>query len=62
MGNAARKLLDTFDALPPAERQEVALEILRRTADADHGSPTDEELVATAEAVFLGYDRDEQGK
>ena len=58
MGNA-RKLLDSFDALPPAEQQEVVLEILRRTADADHGFPEDTDLVETADAVFLGYDRDE---
>jgi hypothetical protein len=62
MGNAARKLLDTFDALPPGERQEVVLEILRRTADADHGFPEDHDLLGAADAVFLAYDRDEQGK
>lgn len=60
MSNAARKFLDTFDALPPAERQEVVLEILRRTAVAEHEFPEDRDLVESADAVFLAYDQDEQ--
>jgi len=33
MGTAAHNLLEEFDGLPDAEKQEVASEILRRTRD-----------------------------
>jgi len=38
MTETAKRLMDTFNALPEPERQEVAREILRRTALAEHGS------------------------
>ena len=52
MTDTARRLLDTFDALPEPERQEVAREILRRTALAEHGSLENAEVVAVADEVF----------
>lgn len=62
MSEAAKKLLHTFDSLPEAERRQVAFEILRRTALADHDLPTDAELVAAADEVFLDLDRGETEK
>jgi hypothetical protein len=56
----AKRLLDTFDALPEPERQEVAREILRRTALAVHGSPEEAELVALADEVFRELDHAEE--
>ena len=53
------KILDSFEALPEAERKEVALEILKRTASSQHGLPEEAELVAAADAVFLELDRQE---
>lgn len=57
MTEAARKLLDTFDALQEADRQEVLREILRQTATAPHEAPSNTELIAAANEVFLALDR-----
>lgn len=59
MTEAARKLLDTFDALQEADCQEVLYEILRRVALAPHQAPSDTELIAAADEVFLDLDRRE---
>ena len=56
MTETAKRLLDTFDALPEPERQEVAREILRRTALAEHGPLEDADLVALADKVFRELD------
>ena len=60
MTETAKRLLDTFNALPEPERQEVAREILRRTAVAEHGSLEDAELVAFADEVFRELDHAEE--
>lgn len=60
MTETAKKLLDTFDALAEPDRQEVAREILRRAALAEHGPPEDAELLALADEVFLELDRGER--
>jgi hypothetical protein len=57
---AAQKLLDAFEALPHSARQEVLDEMLRRAALEHHGLPTDDELVAAADAIFLRLDLDEE--
>ena len=59
MTETAKRLLDTFDSLPEQERQEVAREILRRTALAEHPSLEDEELLAVADEVFRALDNAE---
>ena len=55
----ARKLLTEFDALPPVEQQQVAAEILRRTAEA--GDLPDAALDELAAELFRGYDAEEAG-
>jgi len=62
MTETGKKLLDTFDSLPENERQEVALEILRRTAFAEHNVPSESELTAAADEVFLELDTRESQK
>lgn len=57
MTQQARELIAAFDALAPAEKQQVAVEILRRSA-------SDEELNAqmfddVAVELFLSYDAEE---
>ncbi|MDW8468439.1 MAG: hypothetical protein RML56_04925 [Burkholderiales bacterium] len=59
MGDAARHLLKSFDALSEAERREVLEELLRRAAELPYSFPSDDELVRVAEAVFQEYDRRE---
>ena len=60
MTETAKRLLDTFDMLPEPERQEVAREILRRTALAEHSSLEDAELLALADEVFRALDHAEK--
>jgi hypothetical protein len=57
MTTAAQHLLQAFEALDPAERREVAAEILRRAAGSgDMASGAYEEAAAE---VFRGYDAEE---
>jgi hypothetical protein len=59
MGTPAENLIDTFDGLPDSEKREVAAAILRRTAEMEFGSVSDDELVRSAEDTFLELDRRE---
>lgn len=49
-------LLDAFDLLSAAEKQAVTCEILRRMQDVDFPPLADEEMVLSAEALFLELD------
>jgi hypothetical protein len=53
----ARGLLTAFDALDPADKQQVAAEILRRSAGVDE--LPDEAFDELAAEVFRGYDSEE---
>jgi hypothetical protein len=53
----AKKLLAQFDALPLADQQQVAVEILRRTAQA--GDLPDTALDELAAELFRAYDAEE---
>ena len=57
MTATVQKLLSAFEALPPSEKQQLASEILRRTAGTD-GIPNQmfDEL---AGELFGGYDAEE---
>jgi hypothetical protein len=57
---AAQRILKAFEALPQPARQEVLDDMLRRAALEHHGPPSDDELVAAAEGLFLQMDRDEE--
>ncbi len=61
MTAAAKHVLGTIDALPAAERQEVA-ELVRRSAQSDHDLPVDADLVSLADQVFLELDGREAGR
>ena len=61
MTQVAKRILETIEALPPAERQEVVAELLRRAAQADHDLPADADLEALANQVFLELDKREAG-
>ena len=60
MTHAAKKLLDEFEALPDDIRAEIVAELVRRVAFAPHDLPTDTDLVAAADHLFLELDRREQ--
>jgi hypothetical protein len=59
MTSSVQQLLHSFDLLPEAEQRELAWEILRRTVNYDLPALSDEELVLSAEALFLELDRGE---
>jgi hypothetical protein len=59
MSTTVEEILDSFDHLSEAEKRELASEIIRRTAEFDLTSLTDEELVLNAEALFLELDQRE---
>lgn len=59
MTTATRHLLDAFNLLSAEEQQAVACEILRRMQDVALPPLSDEDLVWSAEALFLELDRRE---
>ena len=59
MTTSVQQLLHSFDLLPEAEKRELAWEILRRAVKFDLPSLSDEELVLSAEDLFLELDHRE---
>jgi len=59
MTEAAKRLLRSFQALSKADQHEVLVSLLRLPIDAEYTPPTDEELVAAADAVFQLLDQAE---
>ncbi len=59
MTDAARQLIDSFEALPEQEKHEVLVQLLKRLMDFPYSSPSDEELTHAADLVFQDYDRRE---
>jgi hypothetical protein len=62
MTQAAKKLLDEFDALPDHDRSELVAELVRRVALGPHDLPLDDDLVAAADRLFAELDRREQSE
>ena len=62
MTQAAKKLLDEFDALPDCDRSEFVVELVRRVALAPHDLPHDDDLVAAADRLFVELDCHEQSE
>jgi hypothetical protein len=59
MTQAAKKLLDEFDALPERDRSELVAELVRRVALVPHDTPRDDDLVAAADRLLFELDRRE---
>lgn len=57
MTEAAREVLTSFDALSPADREEVTAAILRRVASS--GPLSEEALHEVADELFRGYDAED---
>ena len=62
MTQAAKKLLEEFDALQEGDRAEVLAELLRRLALGPHDLPDPDDLAAAADQVFVELDRREQSQ
>jgi len=56
---AAKKLIEEFEALPERDRSEIVAELARRVSQAAHDLPNDEDLVAAADRLFTDLDRRE---
>ena len=56
MTGAVQELLNTFDALTNAEKQEVAAQLLRRVVQGESGDIPEDSLVAAAAELFLELD------
>jgi hypothetical protein len=61
MSVAVQQLLDTFDALPAAEKHQAAVEILRRYDEPSEEGLSDETLTALADELFAALDEEEAG-
>jgi hypothetical protein len=59
MRDAARHLIQSFDALSEPDRREVLEELLRRAAELPYSFPSDDELTRAADQVFQELDRRE---
>jgi len=56
MTEAVQQLLQTFDALTDAEKQEATVQLLRRAVEVESGDVPEDALVAAAEELFLELD------
>jgi hypothetical protein len=56
---AARRLLEAFQTLPDLDRREVLAALLRDTTRTPYPAPSDDDLTAAADEVFLDLDRRE---
>ena len=56
MTQAAKRILDEFEALPDSERVELLAELLRRAGLAPHDLPNDEDLISAADGLFVELD------
>lgn len=59
MSRDSQYVINSFNALSPAEQREVMVELLRKTAQWDSPPLTDDELVRLADESFLELDRRE---
>lgn len=59
MGDTARHLLESLEALSGTERRGVLAELLHRAAELPYSFPSDGELAHAADQVFQELDRRE---
>ena len=60
MTKAAQDFLRSFKALPPSDQHDVLVQLLREPIEASYEAPSDDQLVAAADLIFLEYDRAEK--
>ena len=56
---AVQQFLDSFDTLPDVDKQQVAIEILRRVSLSIEGDVPEEALIGAADQLFLALDAEE---
>ena len=60
MTKAAQDFLRSFKALPPTDQHEVLVQLLREPIEVSYEAPSDDQLVAAADLVFLEYNKAEK--
>lgn len=60
MTAAAEHIIEDFEALPEPEKREVLAKILQIASQMDYGPITDEELLASADEIFVMFDGEEE--
>ena len=60
MTKVAQDFLRSFNALPPSDQHDVLVQLLREPIEAGYEAPSDDQLVAAADLVFLEYDSAEK--
>ena len=60
MTRSVQELLDRFDRLAEAEKHEAASEILQRVRRLDLDPISDDDLILSAEEMFIELDRREE--
>ena len=59
MTSIGKHILEDFANLPDPEKREVLANLLRISREIEYPEVSDEELVASADALFVEYDRRE---
>ena len=59
MSVGVQQVLDSFDGLAEADKHQVAIEILRRCAEAGAGDLPDQALIEAADELFRALDDEE---
>lgn len=59
MTSVAKHIVEDFANLPDPEKHEVLANLLRISREIEYPAVSDEELVASADALFLEYHRRE---
>lgn len=57
MTAAAAHIIEDFEALPEPEKREVLAKLLRIASHLDYGPISEEELLASADEIFVAFDR-----
>ncbi len=59
MTSVGKHIVEDFANLPDPEKREVLANLLRISREVEYPEVPDEEIVASADALFLEYDRRE---
>lgn len=59
MTTAGKHIVEDFQGLPDPEKREVLANLLRISRSIDYPEMSDEELLVSADAVFVEYDKRE---
>jgi hypothetical protein len=60
MTAGAAHIIEDFEALPEPEKRKVLAKLLQIASHLDYGPISEEELLVSADEVFVMFDRDEE--